>query len=168
MDFLSRRTVRKYKDKPVEKEVIMELMKTALVAPSGRNRRPYEYVVVDDKELLQKLSVSKDGGAGFMADAPLAVVIFVHDTPTCLDDGAIASTVIQLKAHELGLGSCWIQTMGKVNSEGRSTEDVVKELLNAPAELKLHNMISLGYPDEEKPAYTESDVDMAKLHFNKF
>ncbi|WP_294065589.1 nitroreductase family protein [uncultured Fusobacterium sp.] len=61
MDFLSRRTVRKYKDKPVKKEVIMELMKTALVAPSGRNRRPYEYVVVDDKELLQKLSVSKDG-----------------------------------------------------------------------------------------------------------
>ena len=58
--------------------------------------------------------------------------------------------------------------MGKVNSEGRSTEEVIKELLNAPAELKLHNMISLGYPDEEKPAYTESDVDLAKLHFNKF
>ena len=53
-------------------------------------------------------------------------------------------------------------------NEKLSTEDVVKELLNVPAELKLHNMISLGYPDEEKPAYTESDVDMAKLHFNKF
>ncbi|MDO4589213.1 MAG: nitroreductase family protein [Fusobacterium sp.] len=168
MDFLSRRTVRKYKNKPVEKEVIMELMKTALVAPSGRNRRPYEYVIVDDKEILKKLSVAKESGGTFMADAPLGIVIFVHDTPTCSDDGAIASTIIQLKAHELGLGSCWIQTRDKVDSEGNSTEENIKRILNVPAELKLYNMIALGYPDEEKPAYTEADMDMNKLHFNKF
>ena len=58
-------------------------------------------------------------------------------------------TVIQLKAHELGLGSCWIQTMGKVNSEGRSTEDVVKELLNVPAELKLSpRFVPFEYADK--------------------
>lgn len=168
MDFLSRRTIRKFKEKKIEKEVVMELMKTALVSPSGRNRRPYEYVVIDDKEIIKKLSVSKESGAGFAAEAPLMIVIFGHENPTWDDDCAIASTIIQLKAHELGLGSCWIQTKEKVDAEGNSTDENIKKILEAPSELKVHNMIALGYPDEEKPAYTDADVDMAKLHFNKF
>lgn len=168
MDFLSRRTVRKFKEKKVEKEVVMELMKTALVSPSGRNGKPYEFVVIDDKETIKKLSVSKESGAGFAADAPLMIVIFGHVNPTWDDDCAIASTIIQLKAHDLGLGSCWIQTKEKVDSEGNATDESIKKILGAPSELKVHNMIALGYPDEEKPAYTDDDADMAKLHFNKF
>ncbi|WP_443863977.1 nitroreductase family protein [Fusobacterium ulcerans] len=168
MDFLSRRTIRKFKEKKVEKEVIMELMKTALVSPSGRNRKPYEFVVIDDKEIIKKLSVAKESGATFAADAPLMIVILGHENPTWDDDCAIASTIIQLKAHDLGLGSCWIQTKEKVDSEGNATDENIKKILGAPSELKVHNMMALGYPDEEKPAYTDADVDMAKLHFNKF
>ena len=59
MDFLSRRTIRKFKEKKVEKEVVMELMKTALVSPSGRNRRPYQYVVIDDKEIIKNYLYQK-------------------------------------------------------------------------------------------------------------
>lgn len=168
MDFLSRRTIRKFKEKKVEKEVIMELMKTALVSPSGRNRKPYEFVVIDDKEIIKKLSVAKESGATFAADAPLMIVILGHENPTWDDDCAIASTIIQLKAHDLGLGSCWIQTKEKVDSEGNATDENIKKILGAPSELKVHNMMALGYPDEEKPAYTDADVDMEKLHFNKF
>ncbi|AVQ29126.1 NAD(P)H nitroreductase [Fusobacterium ulcerans] len=168
MDFLSRRTIRKFKEKKVEKEVVMELMKTALVSPSGRNRKPYEFVVIDDKEIIKKLSVAKESGATFAADAPLMIVILGHENPTWDDDCAIASTIIQLKAHDLGLGSCWIQTKEKVDSEGNATDENIKKILGAPSELKVHNMMALGYPDEEKPAYTDADVDMAKLHFNKF
>ena len=168
MDFLSRRTIRKFKEKKVEKEVVMELMKTALVSPSGRNRKPYEFVVIDDKEIIKKLSVAKESGATFAADAPLMIVILGHENPTWDDDCAIASTIIQLKAHDLGLGSCWIQTKEKVDSEGNATDENIKKILGAPSELKVHNMMALGYPDEEKPAYTDADVDMANLHFNKF
>lgn len=168
MDFLSRRTIRKFKEKKVEKEVVMELMKTALVSPSGRNRKPYEFVVIDDKEIIKKLSVAKESGATFAADAPLMIVILGHENPTWDDDCAIASTIIQLKAHDLGLGSCWIQTKEKVDSEGNATDENIKKILGAPPELKVHNMMALGYPDEEKPAYTDAEVDMAKLHFNKF
>jgi nitroreductase len=168
MDFLSRRTIRKFKEKKVEKEVVMELMKTALVSPSGRNRKPYEFVVIDDKEIIKKLSVAKESGATFAADAPLMIVILGHENPTWDDDCAIASTIIQLKAHDLGLGSCWIQTKEKVDSEGNATDENIKKILGAPSELKVHNMMALGYPDEEKPAYTDAEVDMAKLHFNKF
>ena len=168
MDFLSRRTIRKFKEKKVEKEVVMELMKTALVSPSGRNRKPYEFVVIDDKEIIKKLSVAKESGATFAADAPLMIVILGHENPTWDDDCAIASTIIQLKAHDLGLGSCWIQTKEKVDSEGNATDENIKKILGAPSELKVHNMMALGYPDEEKPVYKDADVDMAKLHFNKF
>lgn len=168
MDFLSRRTIRKFKEKKVEKEVVMELMKTALVSPSGRNRKPYEFVVIDYKEIIKKLSVAKESGATFAADAPLMIVILGHENPTWDDDCAIASTIIQLKAHDLGLGSCWIQTKEKVDSEGNATDENIKKILGAPSELKVHNMMALGYPDEEKPAYTDADVDMEKLHFNKF
>lgn len=168
MNFLSRRTIRKFKEKKVEKEVVMELMKTALVSPSGRNRKPYEFVVIDDKEIIKKLSVAKESGATFAADAPLMIVILGHENPTWDDDCAIASTIIQLKAHDLGLGSCWIQTKEKVDSEGNATDENIKKILGAPSELKVHNMMALGYPDEEKPAYTDADVDMGKLHFNKF
>lgn len=143
-------------------------MKTALVSPSGRNRKPYEFVVIDDKEIIKKLSVAKESGATFAADAPLMIVILGHENPTWDDDCAIASTIIQLKAHDLGLGSCWIQTKEKVDSEGNATDENIKKILGAPSELKVHNMMALGYPDEEKPAYTDADVDMAKLHFNKF
>lgn len=52
MDFLTRRSIRKYQDRKVEKEVIEQLMKIAVVSPSGRNGRPYEFVVVDDKEII--------------------------------------------------------------------------------------------------------------------
>ena len=55
-----------------------------------------------------------------------------------------------------------------MDAEGNSTDENIKKILGAPSELKVHNMIALGYPAEEKPAYTDSDIDMAKLHFNKF
>lgn len=58
MDFLTRRSIRKYQDREVEKEVIEELMKTAVVSPSGKNGRPYEFIVVTDKEKIKKLAHS--------------------------------------------------------------------------------------------------------------
>ena len=105
MDFLKRRTIRKYQDKKVEMDVIKELMRTAVVSPSGRNGRPYEFVVVDDKETIKKLAHSKESGAAFAEDAPLMIVTVYHEYSTGQDDACIASTIIQLKAHELGLGS---------------------------------------------------------------
>ena len=58
MDFLTRRSIRKYQDRELEKEVIEELMKTAVVSPSGKNGRPYEFIVVTDKEKIKKLAIT--------------------------------------------------------------------------------------------------------------
>lgn len=168
MDFLTRRSIRKYQDRKVEKEVIEQLMKTAVVSPSGRNGRPYEFVVVDDKEIIKKLAHSKESGAQFAENAPLMIVTLYHEYPTGEDDACIASTIIQLKAHELGLGSCWLQTKGKIGTNGKTCYENIREILNLPKDIYISNMISLGYPAEERPAYTEKDMDMTKVHFNKW
>lgn len=168
MDFLTRRSIRKYQDRKVEKEVIEQLMKTAVVSPRGRNGRPYEFVVVDDKEIIKKLAHSKESGAQFAENAPLMIVTLYHEYPTGEDDACIASTIIQLKAHELGLGSCWLQTKGKIGTNGKTCHENIREILNLPKDIYISNMISLGYPAEERPAYTEKDMDMTKVHFNKW
>ena len=168
MDFLTRRSIRKYQDRKVEKEVIEQLMKIAVVSLSGRNGRPYEFVVVDDKEIIKKLAHSKESGAQFAENAPLMIVTLYHEYPTGEDDACIASTIIQLKAHELGLGSCWLQTKGKIGTNGKTCHENIREILNIPEDIHISNMISLGYPDEERPAYTEKDMDMTKVHFNKW
>lgn len=168
MDFLTRRSIRKYQDRKVEKEVIEQLMKTAVVSPSGRNGRPYEFVVVDDKEIIKKLAHSKESGAQFAENAPLMIVTLYHEYPKGEDDACIASTIIQLKAHELGLGSCWLQTKGKIGTNGKTCHENIREILNLPKDIHISNMISLGYPAEERPAYTEKDMDMTKVHFNKW
>lgn len=168
MDFLTRRSIRKYQDRKVEKEIIEQLMKTAVVSPSGRNGRPYEFVVVDDKEIIKKLAHSKESGTQFAENAPLMIVTLYHEYPTGEDDACIASTIIQLKAHELGLGSCWLQTKGKIGTNGKTCHENIREILNLPKDIYISNMISLGYPAEERPAYTEKDMDMTKVHFNKW
>ena len=168
MNFLTRRSIRKYQNRAVEKEVIEELMRTAVVSPSGRNGRPYEFVVVDDKEVIKKLAHSKESGAIFAEEAPLIIVTLYHEYSTGEDDACIASTIIQLKAHELGLGSCWLQTKGKVGTNGKTCHENIREILNIPKEIYISNMIALGYPAEEKPEYTGKDMDMSKVHYNKW
>ena len=82
MDFLTRRSIRKYQDRELEKEVIEELMKTAVVSPSGKNGRPYEFIVVTDKEKIKKLAHSKESGAQFAENAPLMILTVWHEYPT--------------------------------------------------------------------------------------
>jgi nitroreductase len=91
-----------------------------------------------------------------------------HEYPTGEDDACIASTIIQLKAHELGLGSCWLQTKGKFDANGKPCHDNIREILEIPEDIYISNLISLGYPAEERPAYTEKDMDMSKVHYNKW
>lgn len=168
MDFLTRRSIRKYQDKKIEKTVIDELMKTVLLSPSGRNGRPYEFILVDDKEKIKKLAGSKSSGALFLENAPLVVITVWRDYPTGEDDSSIASTILQLKAHQLGLGSCWIQTKGKTDTDGNSCEDNIRKILGIPQEININNMISLGYPAEERPSYDINDGDMSKIHHNQW
>ena len=166
MDFFKRRSIRKYQEKKIEQETINELMETVLTSPSGRNYKPCEFILVDDKETIAKLNKT---GAFFNINSPLVIVVIWNtSSPTGEDDSCIASAIIHLKAYELGLGSCWVQTKDIADKTGNPCNDNIRKILNIPTEFKINNMISLGYPDEEKPAYTKEDIDKNKLHYNKW
>lgn len=166
----TRRSIRKYLQKDVEKEKIDTIVKSALMAPSSRNIRPCEYVVVTDKELLKELSKCKEHSAKFLDGAPLGIVVIadskLSDVWGC--DASIASTIIQLSAQSLGLGSCWIQILKRFSGDGKSAEEYVRNVLNIPERYSVLSIIAIGYPGEEKKPYDEKDLPYDKVHYNSY
>jgi nitroreductase len=98
----------------VEAEKIDAIIDAALRSPTGAARRPWTFVVVTDKSLLEKLSVAKPGGAAFVKDAPVAVVVCGDPSVSGLwvEDCSIAAVTMQYAAHSLGLGSRWAHMNG--------------------------------------------------------
>ena len=166
----SRRSIRKYESKEVEKERIDTLLKAALLAPSSRSRRPWEFVVVTDKELLKKLSKSREYGSQFLEGAPLGIVV-IADKEACdvwVEDASISAILIQIAAHSIGLGSCWIQIRDRMHDEEKKAEDYIKSLLNIPEKYSVECIIAAGYPAEEKKSYVDEDLLYNKVHFNGY
>lgn len=166
----SRRSIRKFQDKEVEKEKLDTILKGALLSPSSRSIRPWEFIVVTDKKTLQKLSQCKKHGSQFLKGAPLGIVI-IADKATCdvwVEDASIASIIIQLAAQDLGLGSCWIQVRERLHSDGGKAEDYIRELLEIPENYSVESVIAVGYPAEEKKSYDEDGLLYGKLHFDRY
>lgn len=170
LDFLKkRRTVRRYREEKIEEEIIDQILKAGLLSPSSKNKKPVEFIVVEDKETLKKLKESKNKGIEGLNTALCAIVVIADSqlSDVWIEDASIAATMIQLAASEQGLGSCWIQIRKRKNNNGDS-EDEVKASLNIPEKYSVLSIISLGYKDEEKNPYDDKDYDFSKVHRDKF
>lgn len=165
-----RRSIRKYKDKEIEKEKIDKIIEAALLSPSGRRLRPWEFIIVNDKEKIEKLSDSKEHGSQLLKGAPLAIAVLADEKvcDTWIEDCSIACTFIQLEAEEQDLGSCWIQIRMRTDKENIISEDRVKNILDIPKNLRVEALIAIGYKDEEKKGYTKSDLDFSKISYNSY
>lgn len=146
----ARRSVRKFTEVPLSNEQIDLFKETALRAPTSRNFRPWEFVFVTDSDLLAKLSGCKPHGAAFLAGAPLGVVVCADETKSdvWVEDGSIASIMLQFTAQSLGLGSCWLQVRKRNHADGSSSEDAVRALLNLPEATRVLSIIGIGHPAE--------------------
>ena len=165
-----RRSIRRYEDKPVEPEKIDRLIEVALRAPSSRGFNPWEFVVVTDRILLEKLSKSKPHGASFLKDASLGIVVCA-DPEKCdvwIEDASIASIYIHLAAESMELGSCWIQIRKRMHDQAKTAEQYIRELLNIPKNLNIESMIAIGYPAEKKSPYPKEDLQFEKVHYNGY
>lgn len=165
-----RRSIRKYQERKIEPEKL-ELLKEALLrSPTGKNIKPCEFIFVDDKEVIQKLSTSKQGGAQFLEGAPLAIVVLGDEdkSDTWTEDCSIASTIAHCTAHSIGLGSCWIQINKRPHSEDQTAEEYVQKLLGIPKNLRVVSIISVGYAAESKSGHPESDLDFSKIRENRY
>jgi len=164
----TRRSIRKYKDKTFSKEILEDIIDSVRYAPSSHNTQPWDFIVVDKKELKEQLSQVHQW-AGFAKDSATIIAV-CYDTNKCkwspskFANPAIAATYILLSAHEAGLGACWIFIK---DSEEPEIEKKVKSILGVPKFIDIFCMISLGYPDE-----TPDDKDLRDLkdliHYNKW
>ena len=148
----NRRSIRKFTSERVSAEHIDLLKETALRAPSSRNFQPLEFVFVTDREVLTKLSACKPHGATFLAGAPLGIVVCADETKSdvWVEDGAIASIMLQFTAQSLGLGSCWLQVRKRKTADGADSEHYIRELLGLPSTIRVLSIIGIGHPDETK------------------
>jgi len=165
-----RRSVKVYANRPVEVAKIDAIIEAALRAPTGRAARPWEFVVVTDKTLLEKLSVAKPVGAAFLKDAPAAVVVCADPSVSGLwvEDCSIAAVTMQYAAHAMGLGSRWAQMKGNSFSEGKTSTQYIAELLDLPVNLTVQCIIAVGYPGEEMVPYKKEELRFDKVSYNRY
>jgi nitroreductase len=165
-----RRSVRVFAEKPVEAEKIDAIIEAALRSPTGGARRPWTFVVVTDKTLLEKLSVAKPGGAAFVKDAPVAVVVCGDPSasPLWVEDCSIAAVTIQYAAQALGLGSRWAQMKANNFNESTTSTQYIAGLLGLPESLTVECIISIGYPGEEMVPYKKEELRFDKVSYNRY
>ncbi len=166
----TRRSIRKYQNKKVEKEKVDAILKGALMAPTSNNRKSWEFIVVEDKEKLEKLSQCREKGSQLLAGAPLAIVVAVdgESYDVWIEDASIAAVIMQLTAHSLGLGTCWVHVRGRQYKDDITSEAYIKKILEIPDSPKILCMIAIGYPDEEKAPHDENSLLYNKIHREKY
>lgn len=167
---LKRRSIRKYKNEEIPREKLEMIIQAGLLSPSGRSRKPWEFIVVEDKETLSKLSKARDHGAAMLEGAGAAIVVFANPelTDVWTEDASIVMSNMHLMAASVDVGSCWIQGRLRVAADGRSTEDYIKELLDVPENYKLEAMLSLGIAGEAPEGHRLDELPMEKVHWEKF
>lgn len=167
---VNRRSIRRYTSEPIAPEDVQLILEAALLAPTSKNSRSWQFIVVEDRDMLQQLSQCKDSGAGPIANAALAVVVMADPTVSdpWIEDASIAAAFMQLQASDLGLGSCWIHIRDRYRSDGMSANEYVQELLGIPETLPVLCIVSFGHKGEERRAVDTSKLLWEKVHVGRW
>ena len=166
----ARRSVREYSGEPVPQELLDRIIRAGLLSASGRRRRPWELIVVRDRDTLAKLAGCRDAGSAMLAGADAAIAVLGNPevADTWVEDCSIVMANMHLEASASGVGSCWIQGRMRTAADGRSTQDSVADLLGIPKPWQLEAILSLGMP-KEQPDHREFDnALMEKVHEERF
>ena len=171
----NRRSIRKFLPKPVEREKIDACLEAARLAPSACNSQPWHYIVLDDPQTKDAFCKAVFTGlykmSAWVATAPVIVAVvsdrgsvvsrlgnFFRDTEFFLVDQGISGEHFVLRAHDLGLGTCWI---GWLDSKKAA------QFFNLPKGKKIEHLFAVGYPAEEpspRPRAALKDI----VSYNKF
>lgn len=164
-----RRSVRRYTGEPVSEQVIQEMLKIVLTAPSSWGGHPVEFVVVRDHEMIHKIAHCKAMGAAPLLQADAAIVVAVN-TSNCklwIEDGAVTSTYLLLAAEQYHIGACWIHIRDRAGQHTTADEEI-RALLGIPGNYSVLNVIALGQKAENKKAYSEKDLAVQNIHWELF
>ncbi|NMM63701.1 nitroreductase [Clostridium sp. P21] len=155
----TRRSIRKYLNKPIEDEKIVELLESARLAPSGSNTQPWHFIVVKSESMRKKLAEASHNQK-WMMSSPVFIVcvadincrikenLHIHldenstqeEVKQIIRDTSIAIEHIVLQAANLGLGTCWVAWF---------TQENIRPILNIPSDKYVISILTVGYADEE-------------------
>lgn len=156
---LARRSIRTYTDEPVTEEEIARLLEAGMAAPSASNKKPWHFVVVTDRQTLDKLS---EYGSHWqmLREAPLSIVVCGDPAISekyWVQDCSAATENILIAVSIMGLGAVWLGCYPR-----RERVEPTKELLGIPDPVEPLAVLSIGHPAEEKEARTQ--YDEARVH----
>lgn len=146
---MTRRTAREFKDEPIPDELLLEILETAKWSPSPVNSQPWNFIIIRDKETLEKLAKYAKYGAQLLK-APMAVAVVVthiegfhwyNELEENKYAGAVLATNLMLAAWEKGVGTGWVSI----------ERDKVNDILGVPADHTVITVMPIGYPVSTEP-----------------
>ena len=165
-----RRSHRKFTTEEIDAEDVRLIMRAALMAPTSKGQRAWQFVVVDDPLDIEKLSDAKDLGSQFMKGAPLAIVVLGDplQNDCWIEDGSIAAISMQYQAEALGLGSCWVQMRGRGLADGTSADTVIRGILDIPENFSVLCVLAVGHKADERKPQNEDKLKWENVHVGSF
>ena len=165
-----RRSHRKFTEQEIDADDVRLILRAALMSPTSKGQRAWQFVVVDDKQDIEKLADAKDLGSQFLKGAPLAIVVLGDPVQNdCwIEDGSIAAISMQYQAEELGLGSCWIQMRGRGLSDGTSADTVIRGVLNIPENFNVLCILAIGHKADERKPQNEDKLKWENVHADRW
>ena len=163
-NILTRRSCRKYLNKPVPQELLDQVLLAGSYAPSAMGRQPGKVVVLRDPEEIRELErfnseVAGCPGSPVFYGAPVVLVVLAKNSPSAIKDGSLIAENLMLAAHSLGLATCWIDRAVEEFEQPRGKELLKKWGLEGDYAGVAHCI--LGYPDGELPKAKERTPDFA-------
>lgn len=165
-----RRSIRRYTDKMLKKEEINSILQAGLLAPTSCGKQAWEFVVVEDKNTLVQLGNCREPRQVFLPNAAAAIVVLgdTAKSDVWVEDTSIALAYMQLEAESLGIGSCWVQIRNRQSNQNMSANAYVCQLLKIPEPYEIVGILALGYPAEEREAYSLDKLKYEKVHQESF
>ncbi|GHV17431.1 NAD(P)H nitroreductase [Bacteroidia bacterium] len=167
---MKRRSTRKFTEEALTPEQVELILKAALMSPTSKSSNAWQFLLVEDKEMLEKLSHCKKIGSKPIAGCALAIVVMADPftSDVWIEDSSIASIMMQLQAEDLGLGSCWIQIRERSTAADTPSDEYVRELLDIPLQMQVLSIIVIGHKAQDRPPFDEEKLQWEKIHVGKF
>jgi nitroreductase len=157
-----RRSIRKYTAAPVSDEPVRKLLEAAMAAPSADNLQPWEFIVVQDANLRQKLARTHPW-SDMCADAPVVFVVCAEEQRAShwVEDASAATENLLLAAAGLDLGAVWVGVYPNAGNE-----EHVRQALDIPGKLRVLCLVPVGHPAESKEPGTK--YEEGKVHYDGY
>lgn len=169
-NILTRRSIRSYEDRPISKEDMRTILTAAMSGPSCVNARDWQFIVVENKEMLNKIADANGKPAQPLRGAAAGIVVcgdldraFPPAREYWVIDGSIACQNMTLAARALGIGSVWLGTWPQMRRVNK-----LSELFGLPESVVPHSVLALGYSAETEDISDKNAYDASAVHWDKW